>query len=91
MSAQESWDLKPYSPLEYRGHLMLLILQYGLQYSSIMKNMAKVANKVTTIHSMTHGETHERGTHNMFTGYKPSLCVSISKFRSSCITRTWKS
>ena len=44
-------------------YLMPSILQYRLQYSSIMKNMAKVANKVTTIHSMTHGEAHTNEEH----------------------------
>lgn len=82
MSAQESWDPKPYSPLEYRGPFNAINTSVpGLQYSSVMKNMAKVANKITTIHSMTHGEAaHERGTHNMFTGYKPSPALSYPSF-----------
>ena len=43
--------------------------------------MVKVANKITTIHSMTHGEAaHERGTHNMFTGYKPSPALAYPSF-----------
>src|SRR4029078_466020 len=34
---------------------------------------AQIADKITVIRSMSHGEAaHERGTHNMFTGYKPS-------------------
>lgn len=38
-----------------------------------LKHLAKVADKMTIIRSMTHGEAaHERGTHNMFTGYRPS-------------------
>ena len=52
---------KPYSPLEYRGPFDAIDTSVpGLQYSSIMKNMAKVANKITTIHSMTHGESRTR-------------------------------
>ena len=81
MPAQESWDPKPYSPLEYRAPFNAINTSVpGLQYSSIMKNMAKVANKVTTIHSMTHGDAHERGTHNMFTGYKPSPALAYPSF-----------
>ena len=53
--AQESFS-KPYSPLEYRAPFNAINTSVpALQYSSIMKNMAKVANKVTTIHSMTQG------------------------------------
>ena len=47
---------KPYSPLEYRDHLMLLILQYLITIFKYNEEYGKVANKVTTIHSMTHGE-----------------------------------
>src|SRR4029077_12489588 len=32
-----------------------------------------LADKITVARAMTHGEAaHERGTHNMFTGYRPS-------------------
>ena len=32
---------------------------------------------------MTHGEAaHERGTHNMFTGYKPSPAIKFPSFGS---------
>ena len=35
--------------------------------------IAPLADKMTVIRSMSHGEAaHERGTHNMFTGYRPS-------------------
>ena len=35
----------------------------------MMKETAQIADKVTIIRSMSHGEAaHERGTHNMFTG-----------------------
>jgi hypothetical protein len=38
-----------------------------------MKQTAQVADKITVVRSMSHGEAaHERGTHNMFTGYRPS-------------------
>ena len=77
MAHQESWDPKPYAPAEYRGPFKAIKTKVeGLQFSEIMKDMANVADKVTVIHSMTHGEAaHERGTHNMFTGYKPSPAI----------------
>ena len=41
--------------------------------SETLPKTAQIADKITIIRSMTHGEAaHERGTHNMFTGYRPS-------------------
>lgn len=70
---QESFDPKPYSPIEYRGELRSVKTNTGEVISETMPQLAKVADKYAIIRSMTHGEAaHERGTHNMFTGYKPS-------------------
>ena len=73
MAHQESWDPKPYSPLEYRGEMGTIKTNTGEVISQTLPNLAQCADKFTIIRSMTHGEAaHERGTHNMFTGYKPS-------------------
>jgi hypothetical protein len=74
MAQQESFDPKPYSPLEYRGELKPIDTKLpGVQFSELMPKTAGIADKITVIRSMSHGEAaHERGTHNMFTGYKPS-------------------
>ncbi len=73
MAHQESWDPKPYSPLEYRGEMGTIQTNTGEVISQTLPNLAQCADKYTIIRSMTHGEAaHERGTHNMFTGYKPS-------------------
>ncbi len=71
---QESWDPKPYAPIEYRGPLSTVETKIpGVRFSQYMTNTAKIADKITVVRSMTHGEAaHERGTHNMFTGYRPS-------------------
>ena len=70
---QESFDPKPYSPLEYRGEMGTIKTNTGEVISQTLPNLAACADKFTIIRSMTHGEAaHERGTHNMFTGYKPS-------------------
>lgn len=81
---QETWDPKPYSPTEYRGPFKAINTNVdGLQFSENMKNLAKVADKMTVIRSMTHGEAaHERGTHNMFTGYRPSPAINFPSFGS---------
>jgi hypothetical protein len=74
MSMQESWDPKPAAPVEYRGPYGAINTSTdGIQLSELFPNVAKVMNKATIIRSMTHGEAaHERGVHNMFTGWKPS-------------------
>jgi hypothetical protein len=84
MAHQESWDPKPYSPLEYRGPFKSIPTKIpGVHFSEIFKESAKVADKITVCRSMTHGEAaHERGTHNMFTGYRPSPATSFPSMGS---------
>lgn len=83
MAHQESWDPKPYSPLEYRGEMGTLKSNTGEVFSNTIPKLAKRADKFTVIRSMTHGEAaHERGVHNMFTGYKPSPAVQYPSFGS---------
>jgi len=84
MSAQETLDPKPLAPSQYRGPFAPIDTNVtGIQFGELMKNTAKVADKITVIRSMTHGEAaHERGTHNMFTGYRPSPAVKYPSFGS---------
>ena len=74
ISAQESFDPKPYAPIEYRGELKSIPTNVeGILLSETLPKTAQVADRLAIIRSMTHGEAaHERGTHNMFTGYRPS-------------------
>ena len=71
---QESFDPKPYAPIEYRGPLGSIETKVpGAYFNETLKQTAQIADKITVCHSMTHGgAAHERGTHNMFTGYRPS-------------------
>lgn len=84
MSHQESWDPKIYAPIEYRGPLgSIPTVIPGVHFSENLALTAKVADKITVVRSMTHGEAaHERGTHNMMTGYKPSPAVTYPSFGS---------
>lgn len=84
MAAQETWDPKPLAPSEYRGPFSPRKTNVtGVQIGELMKHTAKVADKLTIIRSMTHGEAaHERGTHNMFTGYRPSPAVKYPSIGS---------
>lgn len=74
ISAQETWDPKPLAPIEYRGELQAIDTKVaGMQFSELLSRTAQVADKLTVIRSLTHGEAaHERGQHNMMTGYRPS-------------------
>ena len=76
MSHLDTFDPKPYAPVEYRGELGTVATKNGDVFSGLLPNLAKVADKMTVIRSMTHGEAaHERGTHNMLTGYRPSPAI----------------
>ena len=72
---QETFDPKPYAPIEYRGEMGIDPHQdprRGLWRDAAARR-PQIADKITVIRSMSHGEAaHERGTHNMFTGYRPS-------------------
>jgi hypothetical protein len=81
MAHQESWDPKPYSPLEYRGEMKPVKTNTGEIFCESIPKLAKIADRLCVIRSMTHGEAaHERGTHNMFTGYKPSPALKYPSF-----------
>src|SRR5262249_6166312 len=77
MAHQESWDPKPNAPIEYRGEMASIKTNMdGVYINETLKQTAQIANKLVICRSMTHGEAaHERGTHNMFTGYRPSPAV----------------
>ena len=84
ISAQESFDPKPYAPIEYRGPMGVVKTKLsGEVFSQTIPQIAAIADKLTIVRSMTHGEAaHERGTHNMFTGYRPSPAVQYPSFGS---------
>ena len=84
ISAQESFDPKPHAPIEYRGPLGTVKSKIeGELFSELMPKIAGVADRFTIVRSMTHGEAaHERGTHNMFTGYRPSPALQYPSMGS---------
>ncbi|MFK7767494.1 MAG: DUF1501 domain-containing protein [Mariniblastus sp.] len=84
MAQQESFDPKPYAPLEYRGPMGSIDTKLtGVRINQLFKNTASVADKITIIRSMTHGEAaHERGVHNMHTGYRPSPALTYPSMGS---------
>jgi Protein of unknown function (DUF1501) len=84
LAHQESFDPKPLAPAEYRGPFGSIDTKLkGIQFGQFMKHTSQIADKLTIIRSMTHGEAaHERGTHNMFTGYRPSPAVEYPSIGS---------
>ena len=84
IAQQESWDPKPYAPLEYRGPMDSIETNVsGIRFSETLAKTAQVADKLVVCRSMTHGEAaHERGTHNMFTGYRPSPALQYPSMGS---------
>lgn len=84
LAHQESFDPKPYAPAEYRGPFGAIDTKLaGIQFGEKLPQLAKIADKLTVIRSMSHREAaHERGTHNMFTGYRPSPALEYPSFGS---------
>ncbi len=84
MSHQESFDPKTTAPIEYRGPMDSIKTKLdGVYFSENLKETAKIADKITVVRSMTHGEAaHERGTHSMFTGYRPSPAIQYPSMGS---------
>jgi uncharacterized protein (DUF1501 family) len=84
MAHQESWDPKPFAPIEYRGEMGTVPTKLdGVLINETLKQTAQIADKITICRSMTHGEAaHERGTHNMFTGYRPSPALTFPSMGS---------
>ncbi len=81
---QETFDPKPLAPVEYRGQMGTVQTKIeGVVFNECLKETAQVADKITVCRSMTHGEAaHERGTHNMFTGYRPSPAITFPSMGS---------
>jgi hypothetical protein len=84
MAHQETFDPKPFAPVEYRGPLGSIETNVpGVRVGELLPHTAKVADKLAICRSMTHGEAaHERGTHNMFTGYRPSPALQYPSMGS---------
>jgi hypothetical protein len=81
---QETFDPKPLAPVEYRGDMKAIDTALpGVQFNELLSKTAAIADRLTVVRSMTHGEAaHERGTHNMFTGYRPSPALTFPSLGS---------
>lgn len=70
----DTFDPKPDAPADVRGEFKPIETAVpGVMVSEVLPNLAKVLNRVTLIRSMTSPEAeHERASHHMLTGYRPS-------------------
>jgi hypothetical protein len=84
IAAQESFDPKFLAPIEYRGPLGTVKTKLdGVHFSEPLQKTAQVADRLCVVRAMTHGEAdHARGTHNMFTGWRPSPAVQYPSIGS---------
>lgn len=78
LSHLDTFDPKPYAPVEVRGEFGTLKSKAdGEPFSVLLPRTARIADKITVIRSMTHTEAaHERGRHTMHTGYQPSPAIT---------------
>ncbi len=84
LSHLDTFDPKPDAPPDVRGPFGTVKTAIdGLRFSELCRQTAAVADKLTVVRSMTHTEAaHERGTHNMLTGYRPSPALVYPSFGS---------
>lgn len=84
MAHQDTWDYKPNGPTEYKGPFGGVKTKIpDVFFGELFKDTANIADLITVIRSTTHGEAaHERGTHNMLTGYRPSPALQYPSYGS---------
>lgn len=76
----DMWDMKPDSPIEYRGEFSTIPTNVpGYRVCELMPRLAQMCDKLSILRSVHHTMTdHGEGTHIAMTGYAP-----IRNIRSS--------
>jgi hypothetical protein len=84
LSHIDTFDPKPDAPVDVRGPFRSIPTKVdGERFTDLCGNLAKIADKLTVVRSVTHTEAaHERGAHNMLTGYRPSPAIVYPSFGS---------
>lgn len=80
----ETFDLKPEAPSDVRGPFGTIETNVpGMQFSELMPQSARVADKLAIVRSMTSplGE-HGLANHYLMTGYQPSAVLQYPSFGS---------
>jgi hypothetical protein len=68
---QDTWDLKPDAPADYRGEFRPIATNIpGLRICEHLPRLARMTDKLAIIRSMTHGDDdHLTATHPLLTGH----------------------
>src|SRR5262249_8147688 len=68
---QDTWDLKPEAPVEYRGEFKPIATNVpGVHICEHLPRLARMTDKLAIIRSMTHGDVdHTGATHPLLTGH----------------------
>ena len=84
LSHHDTFDPKPHAPVEIRGDFRTVKSKLdGEPLADTLRQTSAIADRLCLIRSMTHGEAaHERGTHNMLTGYRPSPAITYPSMGS---------
>jgi hypothetical protein len=78
----ETFDPKPDAPKEIRGEFRPISTSVpGIQFSEVVPNLAKVANKLTIVRSICHKDpNHGGGNHYLMTGAPTPVPVGCGAF-----------
>ncbi|MBY0588077.1 DUF1501 domain-containing protein [bacterium] len=68
---QDTWDMKPQAPAEYRGEFRPIdTVVPGIQICEHFRHMALRTNRLAIVRSVTHGDVnHTTSTHDLLTGH----------------------
>ncbi|MCA8973588.1 MAG: DUF1501 domain-containing protein [Planctomycetes bacterium] len=82
LSHIDTFDPKPDAAVDVRGPFRAIPTSIaGEHFTELCGNLARIADRLTVVRSVTHTEAaHERGIHNMLTGYRPSPAVTYPSF-----------
>ena len=77
ISAQETWNPKPESPLEYRGSFGVNKTPIpGIVMGEVLPHLSAMADKLCVVRSLVGNiPDHGLATYNMMTGHKPSQAI----------------
>ena len=77
IAAQETWNPKPESPLEYRGPFGINKTPIpGVVMGEVLPHLSKIADKLCVVRSVVGNiPDHGLATYNMITGQKPSQAI----------------
>ncbi len=79
-SQHETWDPKPYAPVEYRGAFGATRTSVpGIEIVDLLPRCAKIMDKWSIIRSLHHDNAgHSAGDQIMFTGHKPGPVPDVN-------------